>query len=51
MAPVPRPHWNHMCGLIEGPQIVVAGSLEGEAGSAVDIYTVDTDSWRAGYIF
>ena len=48
MTPVPRPHWNHICGLIQGPQIVVAGSLEGTAGSAVDIYTVETDSWRAG---
>ena len=56
MTDMPRPREDHSCGLIthpdNGPEIVVAGgSSTGDTGDTVDtvdIYTVNTDSWRAG---
>ena len=44
----------HSCGLVmhpdNGPEIVVAGGYNGRSLSIVDIYTVDTDSWRKGNV-
>ena len=53
MAAMPRERRDHSCGLVEdpilGPEIVVMG---GDSSSGyldtVDIYTVNTDSWREG---
>ena len=43
---MPTARKDHMCGVVQGPQVVVAGGFD--TGTSVDIYTVDTDSWRAG---
>ena len=44
----------HSCGLVmhpeNGPEIVVAGGYNGRSLYSVDIYTVDTDSWRKGNV-
>ena len=55
MTDMPRPRDDHSCGLIthpdNGPEIVVAGGEEifvAGIGDTVDIYTINTDSWRAG---
>ena len=55
MAPMPIDRTGHSCGLvmdpISGPEIVVMGGYHGAAGGyldSVDIYTVNTDSWREG---
>ena len=62
MAPMPVDRHDHSCGLVidpeRGPEIVIAGGegSEGDAGvgtgvgfySRVDIYTVNTNSWREG---
>ena len=54
---MPRKRKRHSCGLIIdpeiGPEIVAAGgydSEESEVLDTVDIYTVNTDSWRQGNI-
>ena len=51
MTNMPNPRDSHSCGLIlhpdNGPEIVVAGGFYVDT---VDIYTVNTDSWRAGNI-
>ena len=57
MTDMPNPRSEHSCGLVlhpeNGYEIVVAGGMLG-AGSfpddSVDIYTVDTDSWRSGNV-
>ena len=33
-----------------GPEIVVAGGYNGRSLYSVDIYTLDTDSWRKGNV-
>ena len=39
----------HSCGLIAGPEIVVVGGMFLDNYlDDVDIYTVDSDSWREG---
>ena len=55
MAPMPRSRYVHSCGLVHhpefGPEIVAAGGYDGSSGvylDSVDIYTVNTDSWREG---
>ena len=49
---MPRNRWAHSCGLVidpeRGPEIVVAGGIPEDAKDTVDIYTVNTDTWRAG---
>ena len=45
----------HSCGLVQdplrGPEVVVVGGMYYEAYlDDVDIYTVDTDTWREGAI-
>ena len=46
---MPTDRYDHSCGLVvdrdRGPEIVAAG---GDELSSVDIYTVDTNSWRPG---
>ena len=48
---MPTRREEHGCGLVlhpdNGPEIVVAG---GQDTDTVDIYTVDTNSWRMGNI-
>ena len=52
MTDMPRPREDHMCGLVmhpeHGPEIVVAGGYGGGYLDTVDIYTINTDSWREG---
>ena len=53
MTDMPRPREDHGCGLIlhpdNGPEIVVAGGEDfGVPQDTVDIYTVNTNSWRMG---
>ena len=53
MAKMPRGRLSPSCGLVihpdRGPELVVAGgALSGELLDTVDIYTVNTDSWREG---
>ena len=53
MAAMPRDREGHSCGLVVdpilGPQIIVMGGYSGGRYSdTVDIYTVNTDSWREG---
>lgn len=54
MTDMPRPREDHSCGLVmhpeHGPEIVVAGGKDYNANivDTVDIYTIDTDSWRMG---
>ena len=59
MAKMPRPgRINPSCGLVihpdRGPELVVAGGGAGggagEILDTVDIYTVNTDSWREGML-
>ena len=54
MTDMPIPRENPSCGLImhpdNGPEIVVAGGYNAGTLDTVDIYTVDTDSWRTGNI-
>ena len=51
---MPRQRERHSCGLVtnpeQGPEIVVAGGYDsgGSHLDAVDIYTINTDSWREG---
>ena len=49
MTPMPTPRDGHSCGhvqdAINGPEVIVAG---GHDLSTVDIYSIDTDSWREG---
>ena len=52
---MPRARFDHSCGLvvdpIRGPEILVMGGrtdVPGEYTDTVDIYTVNTDSWREG---
>jgi len=50
MEDMPRKRKRHSCGLIIdpeiGPEIVAAGGYDSELLDTVDIYTVNTDSWR-----
>ena len=55
MTAMPRERQHHSCGLVtnpeQGPEIVVAGGYGyGVDGylDTVDIYTINTDSWREG---
>ena len=58
MADMPRKRIGHRCGLvidpISGPEIIVMGGYDVEHDDTggvldnVDIYTVNTDSWREG---
>ena len=54
MAAMPRERESHSCGLVVdpvlGPEIVVMGGYSFSSGylDTVDIYTVNTDSWREG---
>ena len=53
MAKMPTGRISPSCGLVIhpdlGPELVVAGgALSGEVFDTVDIYTVNTDSWREG---
>ena len=59
MAKMPRPgRINPSCGLVihpdRGPELVVAGGvfdgISDEILDTVDIYTVNTDSWREGML-
>ena len=52
MAALPRDRYRHSCGLVVnpvlGPEIIVMGGFTSPARDNVDIYTVNTDSWREG---
>ena len=52
MTPMPRARYDHSCGLVAhpqlGPEVVVAGGYSLGYSDTVDIYTVNTDSWRQG---
>ena len=52
MAPMPRPRVAHSCGLVQdpmnGPEVIAAGGNFDETRGTVDIYEVNTDSWRRG---
>ena len=54
VAPMPTNRYDHSCGTVAnpelGPEVVVAGGRRTEDGylDTVDIYTVNTDSWRSG---
>ena len=54
MAPMPTPRYGHACGLVtdalRGPEVVVAGGVDnlGDYVDTVDIYSINTDSWREG---
>ena len=51
MTPMPTSRYGHSCGLITGPAIVAAGGLDyGSYLDSVEIYSVDTDSWREGNV-
>ena len=49
MAPMPEPRFGHSCGLLQnpvnGPEVIVAGD---NSLTSVDIYEINTDSWRGG---
>ena len=49
---MPRSRYAHSCGLVinpeRGPEIVIAGGNYYDNMDTVDIYTVNTDTWRAG---
>ena len=51
---MPTNRYDHSCGTVAnpelGPEVVVAGGRRTEDGylDTVDIYTVNTDSWRSG---
>ena len=50
MAPMPTLREGHSCGLVQdplnGPEVIVAGGSY--MPYTVDIYSIDTDSWREG---
>ena len=52
MAAMPRGRTGHSCGLVvdpvRGPEIIVMGGNYNGFLDTVDIYTVNTDSWREG---
>ena len=55
MTAMPRDRSRHSCGLVVdpvcGPEIIVMGGYSqgtGGISDTVDIYTVNTDSWREG---
>ena len=53
MAAMPRERYGHSCGLVvddvRGPEIIVMGGISVDNYlDSVDIYTVNTDSWREG---
>ena len=55
MAPMPTGRYGHSCGLVNhperGPEIIVAGgtdSYSADSYAVVEIYTVNTNSWRRG---
>ena len=53
MTSMPNPRAFHSCGLVanseQGPEIVVAGGYDdGFYLDTVDIYVLDTNSWREG---
>ena len=52
MTPMPTQRENHSCGLVtnpdQGAEIVTAGGYYNDRLYSVDIYTINTDSWRAG---
>ena len=53
MSAMPRDRFAHSCGLVvdpaRGPEIIVMGGYYSDGISdTVDIYTVNTDSWREG---
>ena len=50
MTPMPTSRNGHSCGLITGPAIVAAGGYYGSYLDSVEIYSVDTDSWREGNV-
>ena len=55
MAPMPTTRYDHSCGLVTnpviGPELVVAGGYSFiEYSDTVDIYAVNTDSWRTGEV-
>ena len=53
---MPTHRWGHSCGLVQdpvnGPEVIVAGgrdlARDGVYWDTVDIYSIDTDSWREG---
>ena len=45
---MPTKRYAHSCGLVTGPEIVVAGGQYSGTLDSVDIYNVDSDSWREG---
>ena len=45
---MPTKRFAHSCGLVTGPEIVVAGGQYSGTLDSVDIYNVDSDSWREG---
>ena len=51
-APMPTSRYDHSCGLVShperGPELIVSGGYDGVYLDSVDIYTVNTDSWRKG---
>ena len=54
VSPMPIKRHSHGCGLVHdpgrGPEVVVAGGYSVGYSDTVDIYTVNTDTWRAGRI-
>ena len=50
--PVGRGRVGHSCGLVvdpdRGPEIIVMGGNSPGLSDTVDIYTVNTNSWREG---
>ena len=54
MAPMPTSRYDHSCGLVTHPELghelVVAGGYSFRYSDTVDIYTVNTDSWREGKV-
>ena len=52
MATMPRNRYGHSCGLVvdpvRGPEVIVMGGYSSDYLDTVDIYTVNSDSWREG---
>ena len=49
MADMPTPRAHLGCGAVDGGrEVVAAGGWTDEARSTVEIYNVDTDTWRTG---
>ena len=54
MTPMPTGREYHRCGLVtnpdQGAEIVATGGIDSSSYylDSVDIYTINTDSWRAG---